>query len=52
MKQYRKIDIYVRRSGEWVYVSSTERSRTCEDARARYAEEYGLPLARVKARFA
>jgi len=50
--QYKKIDIFVRRAdGVFHYVASTTWSRTCREARARYASKHGLNLSDVKAWF-
>lgn len=38
-RDYPKIDLYERREGRWLYVSSTTWSRTCAEAKARYVQE-------------
>lgn len=54
---FRKIDIYgkVHRAvgdAYWVYKCSTFQSRTCKEARSRFAQEDNRPLEDVKASFA
>ncbi len=51
-RDYPKIHIYIGGDGGWDYVASTTWARTCEEARAAYADVIGLCLGNVKAQFA
>lgn len=60
-KLYKKIDIYVRATSQWpdakrefYYVCSTNQSRTCKEAVARFCQAHGYNPASgfVRARFA
>lgn len=51
----RKIDIYLRTlSGHWYYYCSTNKSKSCKEALARFFQfqGYGLDRTQVRARFA
>lgn len=38
----RKIDIYVPKSGQWIYVCTTTQAKTCKEAITRYKEQHGI----------
>lgn len=51
MKLYRKIDIYVRQNNAWQYVCTTQRAKTCKEAKAIFADKFNLPVEQVSASF-
>jgi len=39
---YKKIDLYVPKNGQWVYVCSTTQSKTCKNAIVKYTQENSI----------
>jgi hypothetical protein len=54
MKKHKKIDIYIKKetSGWYGYYASTNRSKTCKEAKARFLETHKYNSNQVKASFA
>lgn len=51
-RDYKKINMFVKRGGIWYYGASTTWSPTCRDAKEKYAEAYNVSVKDIKARFA